>query len=456
MKTLPQRSIARSLLSSLLLIVPCFSALAQVQSPPGKAGGAMPPASYKLIAVTVTGSKRFTPEEVAAASGLPIGTVAHEEDFKKAARQLGETGAFGDITYTYSYSSAGTKLIFHVTDADKFVPTRFTDFVWFTDEELLHKLHEHIPLFNGELPTNGRLPDQVSDVLQAMLVENGVPGHVEYQRTNGKDERLESIVYNIAGVSIRIHGAEFPGAGAGELPILQAAAQKLSDREYSRDYMTNFIEHDLLPIYHGQGYLKASCASARPKVIKPEASDSIDNKQLPTFVDVIFPVTPGLQYKLTRWDWSGNKEIPSDQFEPFLHAKAGQPANTVQLENDLRAIQTLYGSRGYILASVKVNAEFDDVTGEVVFHLIVHEDSLYHMGELEFRGLDNSLTARLRSAWKIRPGDVYDATYLKQFLPLARKLLPPTLDWEVDPHVTAIARDKTVDVDLQYTAKAAQ
>src|SRR5271155_535522 len=129
MKTLPQRSVARSLLSSLLLIVPCFPALAQVQSPPGNPGGAMPRASYKLIAVTVTGSKRFTPEEIAAASGLPIGTVAHEEDFKKAARQLGETGAFGDITYTYSYSSAGTKLVFHVTDADKFVPTRFTDFV---------------------------------------------------------------------------------------------------------------------------------------------------------------------------------------------------------------------------------------------------------------------------------------------------------------------------------------
>ena len=57
---------------------------------------------------------------------------------------------------------------------------------------------------------------------------------------------------------------------------------------------------------------------------------------------------------------------------------------------------------------------------------------------------------------KLRPGDVYDATYLKQYLPEARKLLPPTLDWEVDPHVTAIARDKTVDVDLQYTAKAIQ
>ena len=446
MKTFLQGFPTRPPLASLLLSLLCFSATAQTQPPP----------SYKLIAVKVTGSKRFTQEDVAAASGLPIGTIAHEEDFKKAARQLGETGAFGDITYTYSYSAAGTKLEFHVIDAEKFVPARFADFVWFTDEELLHKLHERIPLFNGELPANGRLPDQVSDVLQAMLVENGIPGRVEYARTNGKNERLESIAYNVVGVSIRIQHAEFPGAGTAELPLLQAAAEKMTDREYSRDYMNNFIEHDLLPIFHERGYLQATCVSARPKVIKPDASDSSDNKQPPTFVEVTFPVTPGLQYKLTAWDWSGNKQIPRDQLDPLLRAQTEQTANTVQLTNDLRGVQLLYGSHGYILTTIKVNAEFDDVVSGVAYHLVVQEGDLYRMGELQFRGLDNSLTARLRAAWKIRPGEVYDATYLKQFLPEARKLLPPAFDWEVDPHVTAIARDKTVDVDLQYAVKATQ
>jgi len=446
MKLFSKESRARLLLSSLLL---CLPGAAQIS------GGVQPLVSYKLIEVKVTGSKRFTQQEIVAASGLPVGTIAHEEDFKKAARQLSETGAFGVINFTYTYSSAGTRLEFQVTDADKFVPAHFADFVWFTDEELHKKLHDRVPLFDGELPGDGRLPDQISDVLQALLVENGVPGIVQYVRTEGKDQRLQSIDYNVAGVSIRIHRAQFPGAGAAELPLLQAAAEKLSDREYSRDYMTNFVEHSVLPLYQERGYLRASCAQPQPKVVKPAAADSADNKQPPTYVDITFPITPGIQYKVTQWDWSDNKAIPKDELDPFLHAKAGQAANTVQLANDLRQIQTLYGSRGYILATIKVNAEFDDVSETVFYHLIVHEDSLYHMGDLEFRGIDNSLTARLRAAWKLRPGDVYDATYLKQFLPEARKLLPPTLDWDVDPHVTAITRDKTVDVDLQYTAKAA-
>ena len=455
MKILLSAFLTRCRLAALLFGL-LYSSSAQTQPSTGLPPKPLPPTSYKLIAVKVTGSKRFSSEEVAAASGLPVGTTAHEADFKKAARQLGESGAFGSIAFTYTYSSAGTKLEFQVTDADKFVPARFADFVWFTDEELFRKVHEHVPLFKGELPTNGRLPDQVSDVLQALLVENGIPGLIEYLRTSGKNAQLESIDYKVTGVSIRIHHVEFPGAGPGELPLLQAAAEKLSDREYSRDFMSSFIEHSLLPIYHGLGYLKGSCAPPLLKVVKPATSESNGNKQPPTFVDVTFPVTPGIQYKLTRWYWSGNQAIPSDTFEPFLHAKAGQTANTVQLGDDLRAVQDLYGERGYILANIKADAEFDDEAGTVVFHLVVNEDVVYHMGELEFRGIDNNLTARLRAAWKLRPGDVYDASYLKQFLPLARKLLPPSLDWEVSSHVTALTSSKTVDVDLQYTAKAPQ
>src|ERR1039458_9919219 len=78
-----------------LIVLLCLHAAAQNTRP-------VPPSQYKLIQVKVTGSQRLTSEEVAAASGLPVGTIAHEDDFKKAARQLGESGAFGSIAFTYS------------------------------------------------------------------------------------------------------------------------------------------------------------------------------------------------------------------------------------------------------------------------------------------------------------------------------------------------------------------
>jgi outer membrane protein insertion porin family len=418
----------------------------------------IPAADRKLIDITATGSKRFKSPEIGAASGLMLGTVADEDEFRKASRQLGESGAFNDIAYTFTYSSAGTKLAFQVSDADRFVPARFADFVWFSDQELLRKIHERVPLFDGELPTNGRLPEQVSDVLQALLVEGAIPGHVDYVRTEDKSGHLDSIDYRVSNVTIRIDRVEFSGAGS-ELPQLQAAAERLSSREYSHAVLASFIDRDVMPVYHERGYLKAACAAPEPRVVhgqESESNDPRDERRAITHVDVMLSITPGIQYKLSGWEWSGNKAIPTDALQPLLHAKTGQPANTVQLEDDLRMVQQLYGTRGYVTAAIKANAAYDQAAQSVSYHLEVTEGPLFHMGELAFRGIDNNLEARLRAAWKLRPGDVYDASYLKEFLPKARKLLPPTIDWEVSSHVTAIAKDKTVDVDLQYTAKAAQ
>ncbi len=446
------------LLLVLFFALPRAATAMQIRSSGGSAARQIPPSDSKLIEVKVTGSKRFTSEEVAAASGLPLGTTVDEEAFRKAARQLGESGVFNDISYSYSYSSAGTKLVFKVTDADKFVPAHFLDFVWFTDQELTQKVHEHAPLFKGELPINGRLPDQVSDILQALLVEDGIPGQVEYSKSPGPNGQLASVEYGVYNVVIRIHHVGFTGAGASELPLLQAAAEKLSGRDYYRALLNGFDEHMVLPLYHERGYLKASCAPQQPKIVKdaaPEsAPDTADDKQAVTLLDVTIAVTPGSQYKTTGWNWSGNENVPTADLQPLLHVKSGEPANTVQLEVDLRAVQLLYSSRGYVTATIKANAEFDEGASTVRYDLVVTEGPVYHMGELEFRGIDNSLTAKLRAAWKIRPGDVYDATYLKEYLPQARRLLPRAIDWDVAPHVTAIAKDKTVDVDLEYTAKA--
>jgi outer membrane protein assembly factor BamA len=434
-------------LSLIVVFLLCPHALPQTKS------ADIPASDSKLIEIKVAGSNRFQPEEVAAASGLQVGTTVDDEVFRKASRQLGESGAFDDVSYSFSYSSAGTKLSLRVKDTEKFVPAHFADFVWFSDNELLQKLHDRIPLFDGDLPTFGRLPDQVSDVLQALLVENNIPGQVQYLRSNDASGKLEAFDYTVANIVIRIHQVEFPGAGGDELRQLQAASEKLAGRDYYRALLHDFVEHSVLPVYHERGYLKVVCAPAQPKVVKPDPADASDKSE-DTLVDVAIAVTPGSQYKLTGWDWSGNKNLPMDQLQALMHAKTGQPANLVQLEDDLHAVQQLYGAHGYVTTAIKANANFDDAAGTVSYQLAVNEGDLYRMGELEFRGLDNNLTARLRTAWKLRPGDVYDASYLKEFLPQARKLLPPTMDWDVASHVTAMAKDKTVDVDLQYTAKA--
>jgi len=414
----------------------------------------MPPSARQLVGVKVTGSKRYPEEAIAAATGLQMGAAVNDDDFKKAARRLGDTGVFTDIAYTFSYSSGGTKLELHVTDAAKFVPARFEDFVWFSDAELRKRIKQYAPLFDGQLPLFGRLADEVSDVLQAMLVENSIPGHVEYRRSGKEDGPVESINYRVTDVLIRVRNIEFTGAEAGEAPALEAAAGRLPDHEYSRTGLNQLVQRQLLPVYYGRGYLKAEFGEPQPKVVKQPAAENEDGPRNQTVVDVTFAVSPGRQYKVKTLAWSGNREFPTETLQKMVRAEPGEPANMVRLGDNLKDIQKLYGSRGYVTAAIKPETEFDDAANTVVIRFDVKEGYVFHMGELEFRGLDNSLTAKLRGAWKIRPGEVFDSTYLGEYLPAAQKLLPVALDWEVAPHVTANVRDKTVDVDLIYSVRA--
>jgi outer membrane protein assembly factor BamA len=441
------------LLPLILLAGLCTPGMGQSASPQ-KPLAQMPASARQLIAIKVTGSKRFPEQAIAAATSLQMGAAVNDDDFKKAARRLGDMGVFTDIAYTFSYSSAGTKLELHVTDASKFVPAHFEDFVWFSDAELRQRIQQHAPLFDGELPLSGRLIDEVSDVLQAMLVENAIPGHVEYQRAGKPDGPIDAINYHVADVLIRVRNIEFTGAAAAEVPALEAAGKRLPDHEYSRSRLNLLAQHQLLPVYYARGYLKAEFGEPQPKVVKLPAAETEDGPRNQTVVDITFAVTPGQQYKLKSLAWSGNHEFPTDTLQKMVRAEPGQPVNSVRIGDNLKDIQKLYGSHGLVTASIKADAEFDDAAGTVVMHLDVKEGFVYHMGELEFRGLDNSLTAKLRNAWKIRAGDVYNSTYLSDYLPAAQKLLPPALDWDVASHVTANVREKTVDIDLIYSVKA--
>lgn len=442
----------------LCLLIPFLLVVRSVsQSAPRKpTPQQMPPSAYKLIAVKVRGTKRYTQDEVIAASGLRMGATVDEDDFRKAAKELSDSGAFTDVAYSFSYSSAGTKLELQVADSVQFLPAHFDDFVWFTDEQLRQKIQERVPLFKGELPISGRLPEQVSDVLQALLVENSVAGHVDYLRNNGPNGKVESISYSVSDVLIRVQNLEFTGAGSSELPLLQAVGKRLPDHEYSRNRMNAFVEHQLLPVFYAHGYLKASFAQPQPKVIKQSAPDTNDDPRNLTLVDVILHVDPGAQYTLTQINWSGNHEFPAEKLQGLLHAQLGQPVNLVRLAADLEEVKNLYGSHGYLNATITPQPQLDNSAQSVSYTLEVREDHVYHMGDLEFRGVDNTLASKLRAAWKLRQGDVYDSSYLKQFLAQSGKLLPANFDWGIETHVTPNSHDKSVDVEIHYTVKAPQ
>ena len=402
------------------------------------------PSTFKLIAINVTGTKRYTPAEIIAATGLKLGQTVSESDFKRVSQQLGETGAFSDVAYTYQYSVPGTKLDFQLADTTQFLPVRFDNFVWFSDQELVEKLHSIVPLFQGQLPVAGGLTDQVSDALQSLLLERKLQGRADYMHTARQDGPIEAFVFKVTGPTILIHNVAFTGATPTELPLLQAAAKNLQGQEYLRSTLQVQAEKNLLPIYLERGYLKAAFADAQARIAQESPQETV--------VDVDVPVDPGRQYKLTQVQWSGNTVFAADKLQPLIHLQSGQYANAVQLGDDLQAIQKMYGTRGYMTARVHSVPQMDDTQSTVSYQLQVHEGDVYHMGELEIQGLDARTTARLVEAWKLRGGDVFDVNYPQQFLNDTNHVIP-LAPWKISVHNSLNEKDKTVDVTLRFDPK---
>ena len=426
-----------------LCLVVALAAPAYTQTRPKKPTSSA--TSWKLIAVKITGSQRYTPEEIVSASGLQIGQTVSEDDFKKATERLGQTGAFGGTAYAFDYSPDGAKLELQVSDSPQFVPVHFENFVWFSEQELTDKLRERVPLLkNRELPVGGDLADQVSDALQAMLIERKVEGKADYLREAQGDGPIQSFIFSVTGHKVQIRNLEFTDAQEPQLALLQAAGKKLQGQEYKLDVIQNEAKLEFIPVYLQRGYLKATFGPYQAKIMQ----DGKDE----TLVDVVVPVTPGSQYKLNEVRLSGDTTFPPAQLRPLIHVKMGEPVDAVQLDDDLKEIGKLYATKGYMAPTFQAEPEVDDSALTVAYNIKITEGPVYKMGELEIRGLDSRTKDHLLLYWKLLEGDIYDSSYVRRFIAESSKELPKENKWNINPH-EAVNDDGTVDVSLTYETK---
>ena len=435
-------------LCSLLLLT---AASAQKQPSRGKVSAVD---AYKLTALKVTGTARYTDKEILAASGLRIGQNAADGDFKEAAHRLGDSGLFSDVVYSYSSSGAGVRLEMQLADTDqsKLVSAHFENFVWFTDDELRTALQSRVPLFKQLIPVAGNLPDQISEALQAMLSEKQFPGRVNYLRES-QDESggpLSAIDYRVEEVSIRIRGVEFPGASPEQTALLTTAARRLTGAEYGRATLAAAAKFDLLPVYLQRGYLKAAFGPSDGRVVPQPSPPGDAQGPAELQVDAIVPVQPGRVYSTSSVDWKGNSAITIAELAPLLHLPTGQPADAVRLLRDIEKVGKLYRSRGYMTVQIKPDAHLDDEKSTVHYDLDIVEGDLYKMGEVEILGLDTQATARMQAAWTLREGQPYNADYPNKFVNDTGQLLPRGVRWAVSIHETPEAKDKTVAVEIRF------
>ncbi|HEV2388433.1 MAG TPA: POTRA domain-containing protein [Candidatus Acidoferrales bacterium] len=405
-----------------------------------------PASSGTLVAVTATGSRKFTSDQILSVAGLRVGQAVTREEFQAAADRLAATGLFSGVHYRFSSQGANITLEFQVADAAA-VPVGFDNFPWFTDDQLASELSRALGLYDGTAPAQGGYVDRIGARLEILLAAQGVPGKVEHRLIQRPDGDGMEQQFRVVGPDLKVVSVAFSDPIAAQDAGIQQRLADLLGKPYSRYALTVFLVEQVRPPFLTQGFLRVRFGAPRVRFVsasgKPDASQ----------VQIEVPVTRGSRYAWAGATWVGNTVFTAAALDRLADLRAGQVADGMAIQAAWGHVRQEYGSQGYLDAAVDPQPSFDDAKGTVSYQVKIDEGAQYKMGKLVISGLSVEAEARIRENWLIHPGQTFDLDYFHAFLDEQVKKaladLPVHYD-HVGRYLQHNAEDHTVDVMLDF------
>jgi outer membrane protein assembly factor BamA len=364
----------------------------------------------KIGAIRVSGQKKFSSEEVIAATGLKAGQNFDPKDLDAVAERLGKSGVFPTISYSYIPEGGLISIEFKVEEATKFRACVFDNFVWVSEDEIQARLKKDVRLYTGMAPETGNMLDEIPGVLENLSREKAVTVHVarRIQAAQVGDPNW-SHLFAAEGPRVRIQSFRFTGAAAVKPSDLEHEAEKFIGRDYSVFQCALFGSATIIPLYRERGYLRAMSGPPKTSIL----SRAADSSQFA--VEVEYAVSEGAAYRWTPPQWNGNQLRAARVLESATGMKANEIANAKKIEQGWDAVRLVYFKDGYIEAKLLPEPVFDEGSSHVQYHVTVTEGPQYRMGSFAVSGASTTVEERLKRGWRLKAGDVYNELYAAEF-----------------------------------------
>jgi outer membrane protein assembly factor BamA len=367
-------------------------------------------APAKIGSIRVTGQKKFSAEQVIAATGLKAGQAFEVKELDAAAERLGKSGAFPDVSYSYVPQGGLIAVQFKVEETAKFRDCVFDNFVWLTADEVQAGLKKEVPLYIGAAPETGDMLDDIARALEKLSKQKGITVQVTRRIDQARiGDPNWSHLYTAEGASVKVQSMRFSGTLTVNSEDLKKEAARLIGRDYSLFQCGLFGTATILPFYRERGYLQAKIGTPEPQILS-HADGSSD-----FVVEVVYPVTEGNVYHWTAAEWTGNQVVAGAALETATGMKVNDVANARKIDDGWDAVKKLYSKSGYIEAKLLPEPVFQEDNRQVHYRVAVTEGAQYRMGNFQVSGLLPAAVDRLKSRWRLKPGDVFDGSYPAEF-----------------------------------------
>jgi outer membrane protein assembly factor BamA len=361
--------------------------------------------TFKLPPVSFAGAPAFSQADLLKVTDLHPGSASTQAELQAAAQHLSDTGLFSDIHF--ESNAKGLVFTLKPMPADNLAPARFTNFVWWTPQQLDSALRARIPLYIGEVPLAGNFQDAILSTLKAMLAEKGLTASVIAVPVISGGA-TSAISFSIDTPSIRIRSLAVTPVSANMQAKLDEAIKAQAGQPYEQENSRTSIADQLTRIYRNNGYLDMSVvdlAHAAPQI----TPDGVD-------LDLTATIDEGEPYRLSHLTWSGSAVMSAADFDKQVRLKPEDVASQAALRQSLAPLASAYFAKGFQDAKVQAPASIDRATHHVAYDVHVVPGEQYRLRSVKAVGLSEEQRRQFDSAWHMNPGDFYDVSYLTSFL----------------------------------------
>ena len=375
------------------------SAAVRAQAP-----AANSPPSSAIASIKITGAQKFPADQIIAASGLKPGDVVTAGQIQDATNRLAALGIFSAVNFRYNSKGDAINLEFQVQEAPTY-PISFDNFIWFTSAEIGEAIRNQVGLFTGEAPGDGAIIDQMTAVIEDLLASKKIMGSVTHQLVAAAVGDGMEVQFRLEGVQLRVQSLQFADSVAINSERLKDRVPDIKGQPYSLFAVEVFDNEQVRPLYAAKGFLRAQIGPPQTRPI-PDINDPKE-----TAVEVTIPINPGTVYSWKGVTWQGNTAVQSSSLDEAVDLKTGDVADGMKIEALWQKIQSYYGQHGYLDMKLSAAPQFDDTAHQISYRASISEGPQYRMGDMIITGLSVEAEKRLRQAWQIAPGQVFDDGY---------------------------------------------
>lgn len=176
--------------------------------------------------------------------------------------------------------------------------------------------------------------------------------------------------------------------------------------------------------------------------------------------DVIFVVDEGEELRIKEIRMEGNIHIPDAELMKFMSTKAAWwfiqkgAFDDVKFRADLERIKVFYRSKGFLDVRVGSKVDYSEDGKWMFLTVVIDEGKKYLVGNMQITGQLGFPESQIKSRIKIRPGDPFDFSEIKEDVERVRSFYYDKgyMDADVDLQRKYNAKQDRMDLTFNITA----